>query len=94
MTNHHPTGKGSDKIKIKIALSVDKKRNLIKILAESHMAFDWEIKSTFDRTQTDRLALALTLILSLSFANALKEVVLRSRPGLVCLSVCNPMSML
>ncbi len=76
MTNHHPIGRGSDKIQIKIALSVDKKRNLIKILAEGHMAFDWEIKSTFDSTQTDRRALALTLILSRSFANALKEVVL------------------
>ena len=32
-------------IQIKIAMSKDKLRILIKILAESHMAFDWEIKS-------------------------------------------------
>ncbi len=32
-------------IQIKIAISKDKLRILIKILAESHMAFDWEIKS-------------------------------------------------
>ena len=43
-------------IQIKIALSVDKVRVLIKILAESHMAFNWEIKLTFDSTQTDRPA--------------------------------------
>ncbi len=43
-------------IQIKIALSVDKVRVLIKILAESHMAFNWEIKLTFDSTQTERPA--------------------------------------
>ncbi len=37
-------------IQIKIAMSKDKLRILIKILAESHMAFDWEIKLTFDCT--------------------------------------------
>ncbi len=31
-------------IQIKIAMSKDKLRILIKILVESHMAFDWEIK--------------------------------------------------
>ncbi len=35
-------------------------RILIKILAESHMALNWEIKLTFDSTKTDRPALALT----------------------------------
>ncbi len=39
---------------------MDKLRILIKILAESHMAFDWEIKLTFDSTQTDRPALFST----------------------------------
>ncbi len=42
-------------IQIKIAMSKDKLRILFKILAESHMAFDWEIKSTFDaHGQTDQ----------------------------------------
>ena len=41
-------------------MSKDKVRILINILAESHMAFDWEIKSTFDSTQTDRPALFST----------------------------------
>ena len=41
-------------IQIKIAMSKDKLRILIKILAESHMAFDWEIKSTFGYTPTDQ----------------------------------------
>ncbi len=40
-------------IQIKIAMSKDKLRILIKILVESHTAFDWEIKSTFG-THTDR----------------------------------------
>ncbi len=41
-------------IQIKIAMSRDKLRILIKILAESHMAFDWQIKSTFGaHGQTD-----------------------------------------
>ncbi len=44
-------------IQIKIAMSKDKLRILIKILAESHMAFDWEIRSTFRYTPTDRPAL-------------------------------------
>ncbi len=42
-------------IQIKIAMSKDKLRILIKILADSHMAFDWEIKSTFGaHGQTDQ----------------------------------------
>ncbi len=41
-------------IQIKIAMSKDKLRILIKILAESHMAFDWEIKSTFKYTPIDQ----------------------------------------
>ena len=32
-------------IQIKIAISRDKLHSLIKILAESHMTFNWEIKS-------------------------------------------------
>ncbi len=35
-------------------MSKDKLRIFIKILAESHMAFDWEIKSTFEYTPTDQ----------------------------------------
>ncbi len=43
-------------IQIKITMSKDKLRILIKISAESHiMAFDWEIKSTFGaHWQTDQ----------------------------------------
>ncbi len=43
-------------IQIKIAMSncKDKLHILIKILAGSHMAFDWEIKSTFEYTPTDQ----------------------------------------
>ncbi len=52
-------------IQIKIELSVDLVRILIKILVESHMAFNWEIKSTFDSTLTDRPALKLKVALPL-----------------------------
>ncbi len=42
-------------------MSVDKV--CILILAESHMAFNWEIKWTFDSTQTDQPDLTLNLLL-------------------------------
>ena len=54
MQSHYrqlPAGNVSCKIQIKIAMSKDKLRILIKILAESDMAFDWEIKSTFGAHQ-------------------------------------------
>ncbi len=54
-------------IQIKTALSVDKVRILIKSLTESNMAFNWEIKLTFDSTQTDRPVLALTFCLSVCY---------------------------
>ncbi len=42
-------------IQIKIAMSRDKLRILIKILEAIYMAFDWEIKSTFGaHGQTDQ----------------------------------------
>ena len=50
------------------------------------LAFSYLKTSTFESTQTDRPALAFTL--------NLKEVDLRSGPGLVCLSVCYLMSIL
>ncbi len=43
-------------IQIKIAMSKDKLCILINILAETHMAFDWQIKSTFGAHRpTDQL---------------------------------------
>ena len=47
-------------IQIKIAMSKDKLRILIKILAESHMAFDLGDKIDIRCTQTDRPALFST----------------------------------
>ncbi len=40
-------------------------RILIKVLVESHMAFNWEIKSTFDSTLTDRSAVKVKVALPL-----------------------------
>ncbi len=62
-------------------MSKDKLRILIKILAESHMASYWEIKSTFDSTQTDRPALISTCLAGLTHAHEEVEI----RAGL---SVC------
>ena len=52
-------------IQIKISLSVDQVCILIKILVESHMAFNWEIKSTFDSTRTDRPVVKVKVALPL-----------------------------
>ncbi len=43
-------------------------RILMKILVESHMAFNWEIKSTFDSTLTDRPAVKVKVARPLSKA--------------------------
>ncbi len=40
-------------------------RILIKILVESHMAFNWEIKSTLDSTRRDRPAVKVKVALPL-----------------------------
>ncbi len=64
-------------IQLKIALSVDKVRIPIKILAEI-WALIWQIKLTFASTQTERPAISLTFILppfKALHGNARKEVV-------------------
>ena len=66
-------------IQIKITMSKDILRILVKILAESYTAFDSEIQSTFDSTQTDRPALFST------FFKACCMRMLANRAGL---SVC------
>ncbi len=50
-------------VNIQIKIAVDLVHILIKILVESHMAFNWEIKSTFDSTHTDRPALKVKVAL-------------------------------
>ena len=65
-------------------MSVDKVRILIKVLEESHLTFSWEMKSTFDSTQTDRQA-----------GLDLKSTSIKVKASWsVCLSVCYGMSML
>ncbi len=56
-------------IQIKIAMSRDKLRILIKILVESHMAFDWEIKSTLITSVRVGLSVSVCSNVDFSFDN-------------------------